>query len=481
MSLTATHDGVEAGTYFPSVMIAGAGALDGTYSGWCADPNRWMANGPAMLYSTYDSAAMARIATLLDPPTTLSADALPLANYIVNHYVTGTPIAPMDAACNPDPNWATGAGNMWSIQQALWYVLAGRPLEANDPWAQAIVCDAAANGAAFVPACGQLVLIWALPVDAEGSVAGQSVLPAFEVGCPAPRLETATLTTDCEGFTLTVSGKLCGSGSVAYGINLMPSTGGSVALPPGTLPVAGDANCDFSATTSGTWPSGVSPVGATFNGSATLGASTICFPPDGTSGSFACGQEGGPVFEEPVACQPPSSKTVSIGPSSMEGAIKISNGDWVSGGYSLKSTVTGDLTVAAKVTITGPCSNGGTDTVTIPLATGTYAAPVTATGWLPTGDANSVVSWQGSVRVGVTSPPVCGGVGKLDASKGAVFTATVSASPPQPGALVTFRFKFRDPAAKGKPNTNCLDTSDPNRNRADVCGASWSATKTFDP
>jgi hypothetical protein len=143
--------------------------------------------------------------------------------------------------------------------------------------------------------------------------------------------------------------------------------------------------------------------------------------------------------------------------------------------------MTGDLTVVAKVTITGPCSNGGTDTVTVPLATMTYSNPSGAKDWLPTGDANSVLSWQGSVQVGVNSPAVCGGVGKLHASKGAVFTATVSASPSQPGALVTFRFKYRDPAAKGKPNTNCLDTTDPNRNKADVCGASWSPTKTFDP
>ena len=177
----------------------------------------------------------------------------------------------------------------------------------------------------------------------------------------------------------------------------------------------------------------------------------------------------------------PATKKVSIGPSSMEGAIKISNGDWVNGGYSFKSNVTGDLTVVAKVTITGPCSNGGTDTVTVPLATMTYSNPSSANDWLPTGDANSVLSWQGSVQVGVNSPAICGGVGKLDASKGAVFTATVSASPSQPGATVTFRFKYRDPAAKGKPNTNCLDTTDPNRNKADVCGASWSPTKTFDP
>ncbi len=180
-------------------------------------------------------------------------------------------------------------------------------------------------------------------------------------------------------------------------------------------------------------------------------------------------------------CISRSTKSALIGPSSMEGAIKISNGDWVNGGYSLKSNVKTDLTVMGQVTITGKCSNGGTDTVIVPLATMTFHNPAGAKDWLPTGDANSVLSWQGSVKVGVTSPAICGGVGKLDASKGAVFTATMFATPPQPGALVTFRFKYRDPAAKGKPNTNCLDTSDPNRSKADVCGASWSETKTFDP
>ena len=44
------------------------------------------------------------------------------------------------------------------------------------------------------------------------------------------------------------------------------------------------------------------------------------------------------------------------------------------------------------------------------------------------------------------------------------------------GSQVNFRFKCRDPAAKGKPKTNCFDTSDPNRAKADVCGVSWSAT-----
>ena len=182
----------------------------------------------------------------------------------------------------------------------------------------------------------------------------------------------------------------------------------------------------------------------------------------------------------PLPCIYPG-KTFTIGPSSMEGAIKISNGDWVNGGYSFKfksnTHLATNFTVHAFVTITGPCIGGGpaTDTFTFPLNDATYAVPAGNTNWLPTGDANSVLSWQGSV----IASGICGGVGQLNASKGAVFTATVSQNPPS-GSLVDFRFKYRDPAAKGKPNTNCLNTSDPNRAKADVCGASWSQT-VLDP
>jgi hypothetical protein len=165
----------------------------------------------------------------------------------------------------------------------------------------------------------------------------------------------------------------------------------------------------------------------------------------------------------------------------MEGAILISNGDWVNGGYSFafknNTHIATNYTVNASVSITGPCSNGGTDTVVVPLGTVTYSVPAGNTSWLPTGDQNSVLSWQGSVQVGNNSPSVCGGVGKLNASKGAVYTATVNQNP-STGSLVAFRFKYRDPAAKGKPNTNCLDTTDPNRAKADVCGSSWSQTVT---
>ncbi len=169
---------------------------------------------------------------------------------------------------------------------------------------------------------------------------------------------------------------------------------------------------------------------------------------------------------------PTDGKSITIGPSSMEGSIKIQAGDWVNGGYSFETNFTGNITIAAQVSITGRCIGGSLsqDTLVVPLGSINYDA-IAGSDWKPTGDANSILSWQGAVMAPAS---LCGG-GELDASKGAVFSATIFGAPP--GGLVTFRFKFRDPAAKGTPNTNCTDASDPNRNRADVCGASWSATK----
>ena len=72
------------------------------------------------------------------------------------------------------------------------------------------------------------------------------------------------------------------------------------------------------------------------------------------------------------------------------------------------------------------------------------------------------------------APDLCQGH-PMDNKIGAVFTATVSQNPPT-GSLVDWRFKYRDANAKGKGNVNCLDTSDPRRNDAATCGASWSQT-----
>ena len=206
---------------------------------------------------------------------------------------------------------------------------------------------------------------------------------------------------------------------------------------------------------------------------------------NGNTPPQVCTDQNASNFGGPLPCVYPG-KSFTIGPSSMEGAIRIDAGDWVNGGYSFKfksAHIATTYTVSSFVTITGPCRNpagqltGTTDVLTVPMGTVAYDIPASAkaTDWLPTGDANSVLSWEGSI---VAPGSLCGGGGNsLDASRGAVYHATVSQNPPT-GSLVDFRFKFRDPAAKGKPNTNCLDTTDPNRARADVCGASWSQTVT---
>lgn len=171
-------------------------------------------------------------------------------------------------------------------------------------------------------------------------------------------------------------------------------------------------------------------------------------------------------------------KSFSIGPSSMEGHLTILPGDWISGGYSFKfktgSHGATSFTVSSVVTVAVTCPKGGGagGTITIDLGSKAYSVPARNTDWLPTGDANSVLSWMGSAQ----APDLCNGF-PMDNAKGAVFKATVLQTPPT-GSLVDFRFKYRDPNAKGKGNVNCLDTTDPRRAKADVCGASWSATVT---
>jgi hypothetical protein len=175
---------------------------------------------------------------------------------------------------------------------------------------------------------------------------------------------------------------------------------------------------------------------------------------------------------------PPTGKTFTIGPSSMEGHLKIDAGDFFNGGYSFKfksnthAATQFSVTAMVQVPVTCPYGGGPGGTITIDLGTRVYNVPAGNTNWLPTGDANSILSWQGST----VTPDLCGGF-PMDNARGAIFTATVSQDPAS-GSLVDFRFKYRDPAAKGKPNTDCTNAADPNRNRADVCGASWSQTVT---
>ena len=172
---------------------------------------------------------------------------------------------------------------------------------------------------------------------------------------------------------------------------------------------------------------------------------------------------------------PPPGKTFDIGPSSMEGHLLIRPGDWVSGGYSFVFVSGGHaattVTVTSKLTLPFKCQDGSSGQFVINLGTHDYAVPAGDKNWQPTGDANNVLSWAGAGL----APTGCGPGQVMDNSKGAIFEATVSQSP-DTGSMLNWRFKYRDPNAKGKGNVNCLDTSDPRRNKADVCGASWSQT-----
>jgi hypothetical protein len=181
----------------------------------------------------------------------------------------------------------------------------------------------------------------------------------------------------------------------------------------------------------------------------------------------------GPIFGDD--CPIPEGKSFSIGPQSMEGHLLIRAGDWISGGYSFVfvngSHPATTVTVTSTLTFPYKCADGTMGTFAINLGTHSYNVPAFDKSWQPTGDANSVLSWAGSGQ----APAVCGPGGVIDNSKGALFQTTVLQTP-DTGSMLNWRFKYRDPNAKGKGNVNCLDTSDPRRDKADVCGASWSAT-----
>jgi hypothetical protein len=162
----------------------------------------------------------------------------------------------------------------------------------------------------------------------------------------------------------------------------------------------------------------------------------------------------------------------------MEGALTtILPGDWISGGYDF--TIPGSHPQST-VTVTNPtvtlpvyCPQGGGPggNIVINMPSATYTVGANNNSWIPTGDQNSVLSWEGAVQ----APNLCGGLPMANKS-GAIFN---SGTTTQGGA--NFRFKYRDPHAKGKGNVDCADANwNPisQRNDAATCGASWSQTLT---
>jgi len=228
-----------------------------------------------------------------------------------------------------------------------------------------------------------------------------------------------------------------------------------------------DANGNFHAIVPGIpLPNGCQDQVSFFDGSSSL-----------STGEVPLVSSGGIELPEILSCtETHPGKSLEIGPSSMEGHLQIRAGDWISGGYSFKfvsnTHAASTVTVSSTLTIPFTCPQGGGTggQFVINLGTHDYNVPAKNTDWQPTGDANNVLSWAGSGH----APDGCNGQ-IMDNSKGAIWDATISQNPDN-GSLLNWRFKYRDPNAKGKGNVNCLDVTDPRRAKADVCGASWSET-----
>jgi hypothetical protein len=115
--------------------------------------------------------------------------------------------------------------------------------------------------------------------------------------------------------------------------------------------------------------------------------------------------------------------SISIGPSTMEGDLKVNPGQPVDFGYrfnvSAPATV---LVMNAQVKFTIRCVNGSTPTqssyTTAMLPTTTYN--VTKSGWNPSNDQQSPLVWQGTFQM----PDFCHG-GQVRLDKGGTFTANM--------------------------------------------------------
>ena len=138
------HDGTI--SYFDTVLSdvpSGYDVTNRAYLGWCVDIRYNIPRGTDFSVTLYSSCA---------PPAGLEGERWDMVNYILNHK----------------------QGEMMDIQQAIWYFMkypdgipeaSWRPGYTPTPVATAIVDDAMANGAGFVPGPGEVVAVICYPLD----------------------------------------------------------------------------------------------------------------------------------------------------------------------------------------------------------------------------------------------------------------------------------------------------------------------------
>jgi hypothetical protein len=118
--------------------------------------------------------------------------------------------------------------------------------------------------------------------------------------------------------------------------------------------------------------------------------------------------------------------TLTMGPQAMDGALHIAPGTTLKAGYDF--TVPGNRatqTLSAahpQVVFTVACTDHSTPTqptITITMPSGHYT--FTGSAWIPSGEQNSTLTYQGSITV----PDLCGGA-NLDLSAGGIFSTTLN-------------------------------------------------------
>jgi len=129
-----TVDNGPSGGRWP-ITVTGAGALDGTYDGWCADPDN-----PFEFGVSYE----ANMSVSLTPPWSY-------VNYIANNFQVG------------DPSPSGGTYSVCDIQQGMHHFIAGYSFctdNADQTHIDEIIGSANANGADFIPGCGEKLAVF---------------------------------------------------------------------------------------------------------------------------------------------------------------------------------------------------------------------------------------------------------------------------------------------------------------------------------
>ncbi len=138
--------------YFPTMTITGGTNLDGTYQGWCVD----LGNVIHLIQYTvnvYSSTEILPVGVVDNPEN------FTYVNWILSQRYVGT--------TNPD---GLGDYTYGDVQRAIWHFIdASQSTNSLGAWSPArvqVIIDAAeADGADFIPACGDMIAIVLVPAS----------------------------------------------------------------------------------------------------------------------------------------------------------------------------------------------------------------------------------------------------------------------------------------------------------------------------